>query len=115
MGIVNMTNDKNQMCIDSCNRCAQACMECMMMCLNEPDASSRVKCISTLHECVCICKETSSFMSMNARHAMDLCKLCGIICSECAQECDIFSDDHCQKCAAECTSCAKVCNEMAGM
>ncbi len=46
------------------------------MCLNEPDVSARKKCISTLHECACACKEASSFMSMDAVHAADLCKLC---------------------------------------
>jgi hypothetical protein len=87
----------------------------MSLCLNEPDVGARKKCISTLHECACICKEASSFMSMNAMHAMDLCKLCGTICDECAQECGMFKDDHCQKCAAECKDCANECKVMANM
>ena len=76
MGIVSTATDKYQKCIDTCNRCAQACIECMGMCLNEPDVSARKKCIYTLHECACACKEASSFMSMDAVHAANLCKLC---------------------------------------
>lgn len=114
MGIVNKAIDKYQKCIDACNRCAQACIECMGMCLNEPDVIARKNCIATLNECACICKEASSFMSMDAKHAADLCKLCETICNECAQECGMFKDDHCKKCAAECQSCANECKAMAG-
>lgn len=114
MGIVNKATDKYQKCIDACNRCAQACIECMKMCVNETNVSARGKCIAKLNECACICKEASSFMSMDAQHAMDLCKLCEVICNECANECDMFKDDHCKKCATECRSCANECKMMTG-
>jgi 3-methyladenine DNA glycosylase Tag len=90
-------------------------MECMNLCLNETDVAARRMCIMTLHECACICKEAASFMSMDSKHAMDLCKLCETICTECAQACGMFKDDHCKKCAAECQTCANECKMMAGM
>ncbi|WP_444645081.1 four-helix bundle copper-binding protein [Caproiciproducens sp. R1] len=111
MGIVNM-NNKNQTCIDQCNKCAQACLECMKMCLDEPDAANRKKCIAKLYECACICREASSFMAVDSCHAMELCKLCAMICNECAQECGAFKDDHCAKCAAECKKCVRECQSM---
>lgn len=112
MGIVT-TADKYQKCIDACNRCAQACYECMKMCLNEPDIQARKACIGMLMECACICKEAGAFMSMDAQHAKDLCKLCAAICEKCAQECAMFKDDHCVKCTNECTACANECKMMA--
>lgn len=115
MGVVTDTTNKYQACIDACNRCAQACFECFKMCLNEPDAAARKECISMLIECACICKEASAFMSMDAQHAMDLCKLCATICDKCAHHCDMFKDDHCKKCVDECRKCADECRKMAGM
>ena len=106
MGIVTNTTDKYQKCIDACNRCAQACYECLKACLNEPDVQARKNCISMLSECACICKESSSFMSMDAMHAKDLCKLCATICEKCAADCKMFKDDHCVKCANECNMMA---------
>ena len=113
MGIVTNTTDKYQKCIDACNRCAQACHECVGACLNEPDVAARKKCIGTLMECACICKEASGFMAMDAQYAKDVCRLCAVICTQCAKECQMFKDGHCVKCANECTACAKECNMMA--
>lgn len=102
-------NGKHQACIDECNQCAQSCLECMNLCLAEPDASERKKCISKLNECACICKETSTFMSLNSVHSVELRNLCALICDECAQECEMFQDNHCVKCAEECDKCANEC------
>lgn len=54
MVMVTAKTSKYQKCIDECNRYAQACIECMNLCLNEPDVSARINCISTLNECACI-------------------------------------------------------------
>lgn len=112
MGVITNSTDKYQKCIDECNRCAQACMECMQMCLNEPDANARIKCIAKLNECISICHEAAKFMIMNSTHAIELCKLCALICDECGQECEMFKDDHCVKCAEECDKCAVECQSM---
>jgi len=82
------------------------------MCLSEADVSARKNCISSLNECACLCKEAASFMSMDAKHAMEVCKLCGTMCMECAQECGMFKDQHCKKCAEECHACANECSAM---
>ena len=82
------------------------------MCLAEPDVAARKNCISMLNECACICKEAASFMSMDAKHAMELCKLCETICNECAKECGMFQDQHCKVCADECRTCASKCGTM---
>jgi hypothetical protein len=113
LGIVTKATDKYQKCIDECNRCAQACAECIKLCLNEPDVAARITCINSLMECNCICKEAAGFMSMDAKHAKDLCKLCAAICECCEKDCGKFKDDHCVKCAAECKTCADECNMMA--
>lgn len=112
MGVVTDGTGKYQACIDECSQCAQACVECMNLCLNEPDAAERKKCISKLHECACICKEAAFFMTMDSRHAADLCKLCALICEECGQECEMFQDDHCIKCAEVCDKCANDCQSV---
>jgi hypothetical protein len=115
MGIVTKTTDKYQKCIDACNQCAQACYECLKMCLNEPDVAARKACIIILIECAKICQVASAFMSMDAQYAMDICIICAEMCSRCAQECEMFKDDHCKKCADICNNCASECNKMAGM
>lgn len=112
MGIVTSQTDKNQTCIDACNRCAQACDECLMLCLNEQDVQARVKCIGTLKACASICTKAACFMSSDSEFSKDICKLCATICKKCATECGMFKDDHCNKCAAECTSCADECSSM---
>lgn len=112
MGVVTDGTGKYQGCIDECNQCAQACAECMNLCLKEPDAAERKKCISKLQECACICKVAVSFMTMDSRHAADLCKLCALICEECGQECEMFQDDHCIKCAEVCDKCANDCQSI---
>lgn len=112
MGIVTNTTDKYQKCIDACTRCAQACHECIGMCLNEPDVKARKQCINMLMECACICTDASGFMAMDAQHAKELCTLCATICDKCAQDCQMFKDDHCVKCANECKACANECRMM---
>ena len=113
MGILTNITDKYQKCIDACNICAQACDECMMLCLNEPDVQARKKCIAGLVECASICKLASCYMSMDAKYAKELCKLCATICDTCAKECGMFKDDHCQKCSDICKACANECQQMA--
>ena len=112
MGVVTNGTNKYQACIDSCNRCAQARMECMQLCNNEPDAVDREKCIAKLNECISICQEAAEFMMMGSSHAVDLCKLCALICDECAHECEMFEDDHCKRCAEECNKCGIECQSM---
>lgn len=113
MGIVTKTTDKYQKCIDACNTCAQACHECIKLCLNEPDVEARKCCIGMLMECACICQESAAFMSMDAQHVKESCKLCATICEKCAQECRMFKDTHCIRCADECNACANECKMMA--
>jgi len=113
VGIVTNMTDKYQTCIDACNRCAQACDECMKLCLGEPDVQARINCIGTLLECAAICKQAACFMSTDAQHAKDLCKLCAVICDQCAADCGMFQDDHCKRCAGECRACSNDCRMMA--
>lgn len=112
MGVVTMTTNKYQKCIDECKRCEQACYECFAMCLNEPDVQARKGCVQMLIECAEICKVSSAFMAMNAQHAVNVCELCAAICQKCEQECAMFKDDHCKVCAKECKTCADECNRM---
>jgi hypothetical protein len=113
MGIVTNVTDKYQKCIDACTVCAQACEECFMLCLNEPDVAARKNCISGLVECASICRLAACFMSMDAKHAKELCTVCATICDSCGKECNMFKDDHCTKCAEICKSCAAECRNMA--
>lgn len=115
MAIVNVALKKFENCINSCNSCEQSCIQCMTLCLNEPDVKARKNCITSLTECANICKEASAFMSMDSKHAADLCNLCGTICDECAKECNMFSDPHCKQCATDCQTCANECRSMASM
>ena len=112
MGILTGSMNNNQKCIDECTKCAQACKECFTLCLNEPDVQARKNCISMLMECSCICKEAAAFMSMNAQHSKELCGLCSVICTKCAQECSMFKDNHCTECSQICNSCADECMKM---
>jgi len=114
LGVVTSNTDKYQKCIDACAKCAQACFECLKACLNEPDAAARKGCIGMLLECALICQQAVAYMSMDAQYAKDLCKLCATICDKCAQDCDMFKDDHCKKCADICRQCANECRMMAG-
>ncbi|MDD2586691.1 MAG: four-helix bundle copper-binding protein [Syntrophomonadaceae bacterium] len=136
MGVVTNTTDKYQKCLDACAKCVQACYECFNACVNEPDAdvtknctcsqslilapaaipnaTARKNCMSILLECALICQQAVAYMSMDAQYAKDLCKLCATICDKCAQDCEMFKDDHCQKCAQVCKTCATECRNMAG-
>lgn len=114
MGMVTNATDKYQKCIDACAKCAQACFECLKACMNESDAAARKACMGMLLECALICQQAVAYMSMDAQYAMDLCKLCAAICDKCAQECDMFKDDHCKKCTDICRQCANECHMMAG-
>lgn len=115
MGVVTMSTNKYQKCIDLCTKCAQACFECFKACLNEPDVSARKNCIATLVECALMCQQAATQMSIESQSAVELCLLCANICDRCAQECAMFKDDHCQKCAEVCRACANECRMMAGM
>jgi len=112
MEVVTNTTVKYQKCIDSCTRCAQVCYECLKMCLNEPDVNARKNCIGMLMECSSICTQSAEFMSMDAQHSKDLCRLCATVCDKCAGECGMFKDEHCVKCADVCRTCANECRAM---
>ena len=113
MGVVTMTTNKYQMCIDACKRCEQTFYECFSMCLKEPDIQARKGCIQMLVECAEICKVSGAFMAMDAQHAINICQLCATICQKCEQECAMFKDEHCKACANECKTCANECSMMA--
>ena len=51
-------------------------------------------------------------MTMNAKHAKELCKVGAVVCDECAAGCARFKDEHCQQCADECKKCANECKAM---
>jgi flagellar motor component MotA len=106
IGVYNV--NRNQTCIDACNKCAQACYECFQACLNEPDVKARKNCISMLVECAMSCQMSTSLMSMQAQSSMEHCKLCATICNKCAKECEMFKEEHCQQCAAECENMASM-------
>ena len=115
MGIVTNATNKNQVCIDACNRCAQACLECFVACLNEQDVADRKTCIATLLDCAKMCEMSTGLMSTNSQFTMEHCKDCATVCEKCAQECSMFNDDHCTKCANECRTCADECKNMSNM
>lgn len=116
MGIVTNATNKNQACIDACNRCAQACLECFVECLNEPDVAARKDHIMMLLDCAKMCEMSTCLMSTNSQFAMEHCKDCATVCEKCEQGCTVFKqDDHCHKCADECRKCAEECRNMSNM
>ncbi|RII31836.1 four-helix bundle copper-binding protein [Clostridium chromiireducens] len=76
--------------------------ECFKACLNEADVQARKNCTSILVECAQMCQMSSSMMAIDGQHVKEHCKLCATVCDKCAQECDMFKDDHCKQCADEC-------------
>ena len=78
-GRVTNVTDKYQACIDVCMQCTQACYECLRACMNEPDAAARKACMGILVECALICQQAVAYMSFDAQHSKDLCKLCANI------------------------------------
>ncbi len=111
MGIVNLSN-KDQTGMEACGRCAQVCLECITMCLKEPNAADRRKCIAKLFECSGICNLAFFFMAADSSHAVDVCKICAAVCEQCAAECRLFKDAPCVKCSAECKKCAQECRSV---
>jgi hypothetical protein len=112
MGIVTGRTDMLQSCIDACQSCTQACYECLNECLNEPDLSARKDCVSMLFECAKICEMATATMAMGGQFAKQYCDLCATVCDKCADECNMFKDDHCKKCAETCHACASECRKM---
>lgn len=112
MSIVGRPLNNYQKCIDACLRCFQACHECAVLCLQEPDVAQRTNHISMMLECAGFCQEAACLMTMNAKHAKEMCQLCATVCGECAAGCAQFKDEHCQQCADECRKCAAECKAM---
>lgn len=104
-----------QHCIDACNRCAQICEECLNLCLQEHNIKDRLMCIRTLQDCAEICTTSACFMARSSINAKEVCKVCETICEKCAEECDMFKDDHCQTSADACRHCAIECRRMGNM
>jgi hypothetical protein len=106
MGVIAKGGEAMQACIDASTKCAQACYECFQLCLNEPDASKRTKCISMLLECAVMCQTSAALMAMGAEFAEQHGLIGGQLCRLCAKECVSFKDEHCQKCAEICDKTA---------
>lgn len=64
------------------------------------------RCAQACYECFKACLNEAD---VNAR------KNCISMLVECAQECEMFNDDHCKQCASECRTCAEECKKMSNM
>jgi len=113
MGVLPVSSQAMDHCIELCVKCARACAECMVACLGEQDVKARAKCIQSLVDCAEICFLAVQFMSRDSLHAKTLCKLCAEICDACAKECGMHKDKHCPECARICMECADACRKMA--
>lgn len=113
MGVLSVSMNVNQKCIDACTMCAQSCYECFRACLNEPDIQARKDCMALLVECAGMCQMSAAHMAMDGKFAKQHCEVCAAVCDSCAIECSVFNDEHCTQCAEICRDCANECKAMA--
>ena len=105
---------KYQSCIDACNYCFESCELCATSDLREQDVKSMARCIQLNRDCATICTTASQFMSRDSEHSEKVCTICAVICDECAEECEKYTDmEHCKMCAQACRRCADECRKMA--
>lgn len=108
-----MSHEKFKSCIDACYACAMLCDHCATACLREEDPKAMARCIELDLYCAEMCRLAASFMAKGEMFAKDSCRLCALICRQCAEECAKHPHDHCKKCAEACRNCAEECSRMA--
>jgi len=109
-----MSPQQYQACMEACRNCATLCHQCATACLLEEDVKSMVRCIQIDLECAALCNAAAEVMSLDGELSAQLCHLCEIACSNCAQECEDHPEmGHCRECAVACRRCAEVCAQMA--
>lgn len=103
-----MTQDQDQKCIEACIECATICNHCAISCVEEGDVQHLTQCIRLDLECAVITRVSAELMSLGSRYAKEICRLCAIVCNDCAKECEKHTGmEHCKECADTCRACAR--------
>lgn len=105
------SHDHYQSCIDACVACAEACDHCAEACERE-DPKMMARCISLNRDCAAMCRLAADFMVRNSEFVDLICQDCAEICEVCSDECATHDQEHCQDCAEACLKCAEECLKM---
>lgn len=108
-----MATASHQACIEACNACAEACDRCTIACLQEPQPKLMARCIALDIDCAQACRMAAAYMSRGSGLDSAACAFCAMVCTSCAEECELHAMDHCKACADACRACARECTRMA--
>jgi hypothetical protein len=98
-------------CIDACFDCQKACMGLAMThCLEMGGEHVAPPHFRLMIDCAAICATTADFMLHKSRFHSEVCCLCAIVCSECAQDCARLAGM--EDCVRACRACAEACTKM---
>lgn len=103
--------NKNNLLIESLQKCVTACENCADACLDEDNLSEMVACIKLDRDCADICATTLCLVVRDSNYMQPIIELCEQICADCAEECEKHDHDHCQECARACRRCEEQCRE----
>ena len=109
------TINKNlQECIDKCIKCYEVCRQTIGMCLQKGEKHSSFEHINLLLNCADICQTSANFMLSNSSLHNNICKVCAIVCTKCAEDCESIEEDdkEMKYCAEVCHECAESCKQM---
>lgn len=99
-------------CIQNCWNCYQICVETRNYCLEKGGEHANPSHISTLTDCIEMCKMATDFMLRNSDFHIDICGICADACDRCAESCESRQDPQMQACADMCRTCQESCEEM---
>jgi hypothetical protein len=108
-----MAHEQYQACIDACNACAAACNHCAAACLAEQNIQPMARCIALDIDCAEICRLAADYMARGSEAVDVICTSCAQLCDLCGEECERHPMDHCKECAVACRRCADECRRMA--
>src|SRR5262245_56441781 len=102
--------------IKACADCATICAQTAHHCLHLGGEHALPEHQGLLQDCKQICAVAVGFMARASHHSADLCRQCGTICNECADDCDRMAQEDrlMRHCAEVCRRCAQSCEKMAG-
>ena len=107
-------NIQKEDCIKDCLDCYRSCLRTVMYSLGKGGEYAGREYISSLLDCVEICKANATLMTQGSSFYKNVCELCADFCRKCVRECSGFGDDvEIKNCINACLSCEKSCLEMA--
>lgn len=101
-----------QRCIQACLDCHRVCLTALSHhCLDVGGGHVAPRHVRLMLACAEICRTSAYFMELGTELHKHTCRICAIVCNECANDCERLGDM--RECVDACRHCATTCQSMA--